>query len=129
MTDAGLRRMAKFGAVGVLNTAIDVGLFAALFFWVGVPTLAANTVAYCGGVTNSFLMNKYWTFVETKQHGRLPHQFAKFLALNLVGLGISNLVLWSLENHMHVLAAKGMAVVATFVWNYWTSRRFVYTAQ
>ncbi|MCG8691788.1 MAG: GtrA family protein [Minwuiales bacterium] len=126
---AALRRMAKFAIVGAINTGIDVGVFSLLYFWAELPVLVANTLGYSVAVANSFLMNKYWTFSESRNHGQLHHQFAKFLVLNLVGLGISNAVVWLLEGVIHVLAAKGMAVVATFVWNYWTSRRFVYTSQ
>ncbi|MCP4327810.1 MAG: GtrA family protein [Alphaproteobacteria bacterium] len=122
-------RMAKFGAVGVANTAIDVGVFSALYLGAGTPVLWANTIGYCSGTVNSFLMNKYWTFGDSRSAGRISRQFPKFLVFNLAGLGISNLVLWALQETMHVFAAKGVALIATFLWNYWTSRRFVYGAR
>lgn len=120
-------RPARFATVGVLNTAIDMGLFALLHLGAGMGLLLANTLSYSAGVTNSFYCNKYWTFHETRYHGRLSRQLPLFVVLNLIGLGLSNATIWALAPLMPALAAKLAAVGATFVWNYWSSRRFVYT--
>ncbi|NBC33721.1 MAG: GtrA family protein [Alphaproteobacteria bacterium] len=121
------RRPLRFATVGVLNTAIDMSLFALLHLGAGVGLLAANTLSYSAGVTNSFFCNKYWTFRETQRHGRLSRQLPLFVGLNLIGLGLSNATIWALAPLMPAMAAKLAAVGATFVWNYWSSRRFVYT--
>jgi putative flippase GtrA len=122
------RQLSKFAAVGVLNTAIDFALFTLLYFLFGIPIVIANTVAYCTGVVNSFVWNKYWTFAEQKQSSRTLHQFPLFFGLYLVGLGLSNLTVWALALSMPALLAKGFAIGVSFLWNFWSTRRFVYTA-
>jgi len=63
-----------------------------------------------------------------KQQGQIGRQLSTFFALNFVGLALSNVVVWLLVAHMAPLVAKCCAVVVTFVWNFWSSRRFVYKA-
>ena len=120
-------RPARFAVVGVLNTAIDIGVFTALHFGAGVDLLIANSLGFAAGLTNSFFLNKYWTFRETRGQGRIARQIPVFLALNLIALALSNATVWALALLIPVIAAKLAAVGVTFVWNYWTSRRFVYT--
>lgn len=120
-------RPARFALVGVLNTGIDIGVFAALHFGAGIDLLVANSLGFAAGLTNSFFCNKYWTFRETRNQGRISRQIPIFLALNLIALGLSNATVWFLALALPVMAAKLAAVGVTFVWNYWTSRRFVYT--
>ncbi len=121
-----VRHLNKFAIVGVLNTAIDFALFTVFYFLLGFPIVVANTVAYCTGVVNSFVWNKYWTFAEQRHNGRAMQQFPLFFALYLVGLGLSNLTIWALAFSMPVLLAKGFAVGMSFLWNFWSTRRFVY---
>ena len=122
------RQMSRFAVVGVLNTAIDFALFAVLYFLLEIPIVIANTLAYCTGVLNSFIWNKYWTFSEQPQDKRAIQQLPLFFALYLVGLGLSNLTIWILAPLMPALLAKLFAVGVSFVWNFWSTRRFVYNA-
>lgn len=124
--NATARQLFRFGIVGVLNTAIDFAVFILLYFVFDVPIVLANTAGYCFGVINSFICNKYWTFVGHENDIRVAHQFARFLALYFVGLGISNLVIWLLASFTPALIAKGFATIVSFLWNFWSTRRFVY---
>lgn len=51
----------RFGAVGVLNTAVGFGLIV-LAMRAGVSPLPANALGYAGGIVVSFLLNRAWTF-------------------------------------------------------------------
>lgn len=79
-------------------------------------------------VTNSFVLNKYWTFSDSGNQGVLRRQFTMFLLLGLVGLAISNAVVWFLAYAVPEIAAKVLSVGALFVWNYATSRLIVFRA-
>jgi len=121
-----VRQSLKFGLVGLANTAIDFMIFGLLYFWWGWDYLFANAIAYSCGILNSFILNKRWTFTETSQRGHTPKQFVVFVFLNILGLGISTLVLAMMAKSLPVLLAKLFAMGATFVWNFFSSRRFVY---
>ena len=122
-----VRQSFKFGLVGLANTAIDFLIFGWLYLGWGWDYLFANAIAYSSGIVNSFLLNKHWTFSETKARGHTPQQFVVFALLNVFGLGISTLVLAVMAKFLPVLLAKLIAIAVTFIWNFLSSRRFVYT--
>jgi putative flippase GtrA len=124
----GLHRVVRFGIVGVLNTGIDFAVFSTLVFAFGWHVVPANTASYSVAVVNSYLMNKYWTFGDRSTGREAVARGVRFVAFNLVGLAIGNLAVWALARQVPVLAAKVGATALTFVWNYWTNRRFVYRA-
>lgn len=77
----------KFSLVGLLNTAIHYGVFYGLFQYMGVPYLLASGIGFFLAVTNSYLINKHWTF---KSKGVAnSRQFTKFMIVNLVSLSIN----------------------------------------
>ncbi|MBM3486055.1 MAG: GtrA family protein [Alphaproteobacteria bacterium] len=121
-------QMVRFAIVGVINTAIDFAIFSALHFGVGFGIVAANVLAFLVAVTNSFIMNRAWTFAGRKGSGRIRYQLPMFVALNTVGLVLSTVTVLALSEMMQVLAAKVCAIVVVFLWNYATIQRFVYRA-
>ncbi|MGE0748855.1 MAG: GtrA family protein, partial [Rhodospirillales bacterium] len=56
----------RFATVGLVNLAIDMAIFSALHFGLGVALIPANTVAFVVAVTNSFFMNRQWTFADRR---------------------------------------------------------------
>lgn len=68
----------RFCVVGVLNTVIDLGLFALLTRLVGLDPLIANVLSFTTGATNSFLLNKYWTFGAAGHGWEMATQATKF---------------------------------------------------
>lgn len=124
-----LKRVLRFGIVGVINTAVDIGIFSLLFYSFGASLLVANTAGYLVAVSGSFVLNKNWTFSETKHEGRAERQYLLFIGLGLGGLALSNIVVWSLTHFMPEIASKLASVVVLFVWNFGTSRLIVFRAR
>lgn len=56
--------LARFALVGTLGTLVDFSLLIVLHTLLGVPTLIANTLAYCAGIANNFILHRRWTFAE-----------------------------------------------------------------
>ena len=122
-----LKRMAKFALVGVANTAVDFAVFSLLFFWLDWNLILANSLAFCAGVINSFVLNSIWTF-RGEQGRRAPlANLNRYFLVSLVGLGISNLVVWLLAAPLTPIGAKLVAVLGSYTWNYAASRRFVFS--
>jgi len=55
------RQFLKFGAVGVSNTAVSLGVYY-FCIWFGVHYLVANTFAWLISVLNSFFWNYRYVF-------------------------------------------------------------------
>ena len=115
----------RFGLVGVLNTGLDLGVFLLLYWAVGLDPLYANSIGFLVAVTNSYLLNHYWTF-RTSATPLSFAAYARFLVLNAGGLLISTLAILLLGKVMPVELAKLIATGLTLLWNYSTSRRFVF---
>ena len=46
-----------------------------------------SIIAFCFGVSNGFLWNRFWTFrAQGEGHSSARHQYAKFVLSNLIGL-------------------------------------------
>ena len=127
-----VRQFVKFGLVGVTNTTIDYTLYLALtrslsFFQ--EHFLLANLISFVVAVTNSYFINKYWTF---RDQGRWEYiQFSKFVLINAVALVIVELALFILVTHagMYDLFAKAVAVVIAMFWNFFMNKHWAFRSK
>ncbi len=120
----------RFCVVGVLNTAIDLGLFALLTRLIGLDPLIANVLSFSAGATNSFLLNKYWTFGAGGRGQEVALQATKFAIITLLVLCIHEGLLFLLHKQLDwpdllvKVLAIGVGVVVGFVGNrFWTFRK------
>lgn len=121
---------AKFGIVGVLNTAIDFGVLNILIFATGfekgLPLAILNGGSFAAAVANSYFWNKRWVFGGTS--GNEVVKFAEFIAISLVGAVISSAIVGSITEYFApplglsgaqwANVAKAAAVAFAMVWNF-----------
>jgi len=85
------REAAKFGAVGLVCAAIDLGVFN-LLSYTGAPLhrhpLTARAISVVVATVVSYIGNRWWTWRDRERAG-LAREYALFFAINLVGLGIN----------------------------------------
>lgn len=115
----------RFGAVGVLNTAIDFGLLFGLRA-IGFPDVPANLVSTSASFCFSFLANKKYTFQTNNTN--VKREIMLFIVVTLFGLWVLQSVIIAvftpmftdigLENAVALLLTKIIATVVTLVWNY-----------
>ena len=75
-----MKKFAKFGITGILNTAVD---FAAYSFCLEILSLdikIAQPVGQCVAIVNSYLINKNWTFGKRRNYK--ISEMLKFLLVN-----------------------------------------------
>ncbi len=82
-----LKQFIKFSLVGLLNTAIHYGIFISLYEFVGVYHLFASGIGFCFAMTNSYVINKRWTFQSRGSDVR--GEFVRFFIVNLISLSIN----------------------------------------
>jgi len=82
-------QLAKFGAVGAANFAVDFGVLNLL---IAVSGIAAGwhftlfkACSFIVAVTNSFFWNKFWTF-KKKGGEKTGKDFVQFISVSVVGL-------------------------------------------
>jgi putative flippase GtrA len=108
----GFWHFVKFQCVGVVNFAVDYGVFTLLNGIVGWPVGISNTISYSCGIVNSFLLNRYWTFKLKLKFFSLD--FLKFVLINVLGWGVNTLTMVILVNG-YSLSAKGLGLFENIV--------------
>jgi len=111
------KQFIKFAAVGILNTAIDIGLLNLLlyFHW---QVIIANTIAFLIAAINSFVWNKFWTFGD--KEGDWKTQLPFYLIIVTVGVGISDafIYLLSVMFGWNVNVVKILSIGVVVLWNF-----------
>ena len=114
------RPIVGFAAVGVLSTALDIGVLQ-LALLLLVPIWLATAIGFSVGLANGYLLNT--AFVFEKQ--RTGASGLKYTLISLGGLAITELVVNLLSVWHPILGAlhaKAVAVFIVFFWNYFLSR-------
>jgi putative flippase GtrA len=112
-----LAPLLKFGMIGILNTGVDFAVFTVLTLW-DVPLLIAQCISYACGVSNSFIMNRTWTF---QRRGQFTGQLIKFSSLSLLTLLITYGLLVGFNRYfgwpilISKFSASGMSLIVNFV--------------
>ena len=110
------RREVKFLLVGVINTAVGYGSYAALVF-LGLNYILANFASFFISVINSYIWNKLFTF--SSKSNPVP-EFARFLLVYLVSLGLGTGLLMLLIGGFHMdkylAGAVNVALITAISW-------------
>lgn len=122
-----MKRFLKFGTVGVFNTLITLFSFT-LFYYFGINYLLAHVMGYALGVLNSFYWNKKWVFKDNRKKSAT---FYKFIAVNLVTLGIHTLLLYLLVSNagLQPVLANLLATGASLLINFFLNSKWTFQQQ
>jgi putative flippase GtrA len=134
-----MRQLARFAAVGILNTAIDFGVLNILSGATGITAGfivgGVNMPGFLIAVFNSYFWNKLWVF-EDRGEKNVFQDFPKFLAVTVIGIiinsGIVILVTTFVAPWGGVAAqtwlniAKVAATLISLVWNFLGYKFFVF---
>ena len=117
----------KFSSVGVLNTAIDFGVYFLLTRWVGFANLrvAAKSISYAAGILNSFFWNRSWTF---RSEAQVATALLPFVLVYLVGLTINTGVMKVCLDTFGLpeVVALGLATGSALGWNFVLSKFVIF---
>jgi putative flippase GtrA len=111
----------RFAGVGLVTTLLDITVFAALTT-VEVNPAPANITSYSCGIALSYALNRRWTFGKDASLA----QALKFVLATASGLVLSTLLLILLTMIMPPVAAKMATLPIVFLWNYHSTRRWVF---
>ncbi|WP_042205089.1 GtrA family protein [Paenibacillus durus] len=120
----------KFNIVGLLNTLVDMAVFA-LLNSLGLFYVVAQVISYAAGTANSFILNSKITFKDrqrSKEEGFDHRQLLRFIALNLFVLCISLLLMSVLIGRLRLqeLSSKVLVTFVTVIINFFGSRKWVF---
>ncbi len=84
-------RFVKFAFVGALGSVTDLTILIALVELAKLHSVVAAGLGFSAAVLQNFLLNRWWTFPESRLHST-RRQMAKFALVSVVGLGINLIV-------------------------------------
>lgn len=120
-----LGQSVRFGAVGLVNTAIGlVAIYAVMFLFRTGPAVA-NVIGYGIGFGASFALNRSWTFSSSDPSSKLLPRFLLVAAvsyiLNLVAV-LAATSFFSADPYLAQVLGVGIYTVCSFI----GCRRFVF---
>lgn len=123
-----IRRMIRFGIVGVLNTGIFFVFFFLFLNILSINYLVATTLSYFIAIVNSFILNRNWTFAS---RGKFRKKFVKFVIVNIVAIIVNSLMMFLLVDlgGIHPWVAQVMTICVTMCVNYAGNRFWTFRAQ
>ena len=126
-------RFVKFALVGTIGAIIDFAVLNLMHGVLGWPLLWANTLSVSIAILNNFTWNRLWTFPESRSR-RKRKQLPKFALINVIGLGINNLIVVGLTavfvnfipDPWNYNLAKAIAIGVVLFWNFGANRLWTY---
>lgn len=121
----------SFGLVGIVNSAVDFGVFAFAYYYLALPILVANTLAWLVAVTGSYVMNSTITFAAESGRRLAFDRYIGFALSQVAGFLANTGTVWCLVElgHVPAWAAKVAAILVSFVVNFSLSHFVVFRAK
>jgi putative flippase GtrA len=116
----------SFAAVGVVNSAVDFGVFSLAYYYFGLPIITANVMAWIVAVSGSYVMNSLTTFARESGRELRPTAYFTFLVSQLAGLVANTTTVFIASYFMPVLLGKLLAIGASFLVNFSLSHFVVF---
>jgi putative flippase GtrA len=116
----------SFAGVGVINTALDYGIFLLAWGQLGWPIIPANVLAWMIAVSGSYVMNSYITFAKESGRKLRWRDYGTFVASGIAGMVANTTVVYVLSFFIPVWIAKLVAIGVSFVVNFALSHFVVF---
>ena len=124
-----LLKAVSFGLVGVVNLTIDFVIFSLGYFYLGLPIIAANVIAWIVAVTNSYVLNSLITFAAESGRTLRVKDYLAFCVSQTGGLVANTSTVFIASYFMPVLVGKVLAIGTGFLVNFSLSHFVVFRAR
>ena len=136
-------RFLKFATVGAIGSVIDILIMNLLTHLLNMRLVYAGTISLICAVVSNFILNRYWTYPDSRSRHFL-HQLTMFFLVNLVGIVFRIPILHYVEPVMidafrsmvHLSpgsaqtiaknATLAFAIAVVMIWNFFINRYWTY---
>lgn len=116
----------SFALVGVVNSAVDFGVFALAYSYFELPIIAANVLSWCVAVSGSYVMNSLTTFAHESGRELRAKAYFSFALSQVAGLVANTTTVVFASYFMPVLVGKVLAIGVSFLVNFTLSHFIVF---
>lgn len=121
------RQIIKFLIAGGTSTSIDIFVFTALTYWVGLWYIISSIFSFIIAFGVSFGLQKFWTFRD-KNTAKLIKQTYLYFIVAVINLGISTLLIYLFVDyvHIHKFISKVIANIIIAAESFFVYRHFIF---
>lgn len=126
-----VKQLMKFAVVGAINTGVDFLVLNLEMALTGITSgtlmLPQNSISFAVATTNSYLLNKRWTFEDSNSQ-KEGSKFSQFLGVSLIGVIINSSVVYAITTFVSPImnispqlwanVAKLLATGVSLIWNF-----------
>jgi len=116
----------SFALVGVVNSAVDFGVFALAYSYFDLPIVLANVLSWCVAVSGSYVMNSLTTFAHESGRELRAKDYFSFALSQAAGLVANTITVVFASYFMPVLIGKLLAIGVSFLVNFTLSHFIVF---
>jgi putative flippase GtrA len=116
----------SFALVGVVNSAIDFGVFSASYYYFGLSIIVSQVIAWTVAVTGSYVMNSQITFAAESGRRLGARTFLSFVLSQFGGFLANTATVLAAALFIPVWAGKLLAIGASFLVNFALSHFVVF---
>ena len=121
----------SFGLVGLVNSAVDFAMFSFAYYYLALPIIVANTIAWAIAVSGSYVMNSTITFAAESGRRLDVKSYLGFALSQVAGFLGNTVTVWCLVELFAIpaWAAKVAAIAVSFAINFSLSHFLVFKAR
>jgi putative flippase GtrA len=116
----------SFAAVGVVNAAVDFGVFSFAYYSLELPIVTSNLMAWIVAASGSYIMNSLTTFARESGRQLRAKAYFTFLISQIAGFLANTTTVFVASYFMPVLFGKVLAIGASFLVNFSLSHFVVF---
>lgn len=121
-----MQQITRFAVVGGGAFLIDYGIMILLTELFGVNYLISSAISFTVSVIFNYLLSVHWVFNVTGERSQ-TQDFAVFIILSVIGLGINQLIMWLTVDKLHIfyMVSKIGATAIVMIYNFITRKIFL----
>lgn len=125
--DVFLFKFLKFGVVGFSGLIVDFSITWIFKEKLKVHKYISSSLGFVVATGTNYTLNRYWTF--NNHNPATIIQFGKFFVISLVGLALSNILIYLLNDKLkwNFYIAKACAIVIVSLWNFFANYLYTFT--
>jgi len=116
----------SFAIVGVVNSAVDFGVFSFAYYYLALPIITANVASWIVAVSGSYVMNSLTTFARESGRELTVKAYAGFAFSQVAGLVANTATVFIASYFVPVWIGKLFAIGASFLVNFSLSHFVVF---
>lgn len=103
-------KIIRYLSIGIVTTLVDWTLFYLLISIISIYYMLALAFSYMTSTVLSFFLNKHYTFRNTYRKAHI--QLTVFVTVALIGLAISEAIVYSLTTYLWSNSTSGFLVIS-----------------